>query len=134
MNMTRAKVGFDELPEETQKELEKGNYVNVFLCQPSITLSGVYQRREGGELILANVFEVQFNEDGTREIRVSNYPQRIPLQNVSSYVQTTEQDYLGRLERHRQDMTLEEMQREVHGRELQEKLTRLRNSQVQEFS
>lgn len=86
MNMTRAKVGFDELPEETQKELEKGNYVNVFLCQPSITLSGVYQRREGGELILANVFEVQFNEDGTREIRVSNYPQRIPLQNVSSYV------------------------------------------------
>ena len=127
------KIGFNT-KHRPKPRISKGDFVNVFLCQPPITLSGVYQGREDGEVILSRVFGVQFNEDGTREIRASNYPQKIPLGNVSSYIKTTKQDYRGRLKRHKQDLILEEMQREVHGRELHEKLSRLRNQEYLEFS
>lgn len=129
--MNNRTIGFN-LDLGKEPEISAGDFVNVFLCQPPIILSGVYAGREGNEMLLRNVSGVYFKEDGTKVYRSSEFSQRIPLANVSSWIKTTAEDYRGRATHFERDLALEEIQREISWREAVLKLKQLRNQESQQ--
>jgi len=112
-------IGFDTSPR--QEELSQGDYVNVFLSQPPITVTGSFYSRNNGEWVLSEVFGVVFNKNGERKIAVLENPQHICASNISSYIKTTEQDYRGRMRRCEEDLETEELRRKVDILEIRRK-------------